>query len=408
MATDRTNTSYKIGVWIIGAYGDIASTLMAGAIAIRRGLSSRTGLVSELAPFDQLGLCSLDNLVFGGHDIATGTVTDAVREVSSRSRTFAPALVDAIADDLAEINPRIALTPQLCWNSNNPQAGELSLMQVVTEQRRLLKAFRDANELDHIVVVNVASAEPMPAEDPAHDDLASFEAALVANRKNVLAPSSVYAYAAFREGCSHVNFTPCTGANLPALRELAEKLIVPHCGNDGKTGETLIKTALAPMFAVRHLQVMSWEGFNILGNGDGLTLSDPINREGKLKNKAGVLDNILGYSPHAGVTINYVPSLGDWKTAWDFIHFRGFLDVPMTMQFTWQGCDSILAAPLVIDMVRFCEFAARNGEGGALPHLACFFKSPIGVEEMALYRQHMMLVEYAQLHLAKIQKSGVA
>jgi myo-inositol-1-phosphate synthase len=154
------------------------------------------------------------------------------------------------------------------------------------------------------------------------------------------------------------------------------------------------------MFACRNLRVLSWEGVNLLGNNDGKTLADPRNREMKLRHKERVLEGILGYSPHAGVTINYVPSLGDWKTAWDLIHFRGFLDVPMTMQFTWQGCDSVLAAPLVLDLVRLMDFAARQGEHGPMRHLAAFFKQPLGVEEMDLHRQFQMLLDYAERHPA--------
>jgi myo-inositol-1-phosphate synthase len=155
------------------------------------------------------------------------------------------------------------------------------------------------------------------------------------------------------------------------------------------------------MFVYRNLQVMSWEGVNMLGNGDGKTLSDPNNRVAKLRNKGNVLENILGYPVHSGVNIEYVPSLGDWKTAWDLIHFQGFLDVPMTMQFTWQGCDSILAAPLVLDMVRMSAFAAHNNEHGPMKHLACFFKSPHGVSEMGFQKQFEMLLEYAYQHLAQ-------
>ena len=162
-----------------------------------------------------------------------------------------------------------------------------------------------------------------------------------------------------------------------------------------------MKTALAPMFAWRNLRVMSWEGVNMLGNNDGKALDQPDNRVAKLRNKGNVLQNILGYDPHAGVDINFVPSLGDWKTAWDLIHFQGFLDVKMSMQFTWQGCDSILAAPLVLDMVRLSEFAARNGESGLMRHLAAFFKNPIGVEEMALHSQFERLLRYTERHLAQ-------
>ena len=142
----------------------------------------------------------------------------------------------------------------------------------------------------------------------------------------------------------------------------------------------------------------------MLGNNDGATLSDPENRVNKLHNKENVLKNILGYNPHSDVTINYVPSLGDWKTAWDLIHFKGFLDVPMTMQFTWQGCDSILAAPLLLDMARLSEFAARHGEAGPMRHLSCFFKNPIEVDEMALHAQFGMLLEYVEQHLGRRDK----
>jgi myo-inositol-1-phosphate synthase len=181
---------------------------------------------------------------------------------------------------------------------------------------------------------------------------------------------------------------------------------MPYYGDDGKTGETLVKTALAPMFACRNLRILSWEGVNMLGNSDGRTLDNPTNRAGKLENKGQVLERILDYTPHGDVTINYVPSLGDWKTAWDLIHFRGFLDVEMSMQFTWQGCDSILAAPLVLDMVRLSGFAAAQGEWGPMVHLAAFFKNPLDVDEMAFFPQFEMLLEYTRRHLSNQTTEG--
>jgi myo-inositol-1-phosphate synthase len=162
-------------------------------------------------------------------------------------------------------------------------------------------------------------------------------------------------------------------------------------GHDGKTGETLLKSALAPMFANRNLQVMSWVGHNIFGNMDAVVLNDPTNKATKVRSKDRLLHQILGYSPQTLVSIEYIESLGDWKTAWDHIHFRGFLGTQMTMQFTWQGCDSLLAAPLVIDLVRLTERAARHGERGLLPFLASFFKSPLGVTEHDFVRQFQML-----------------
>jgi myo-inositol-1-phosphate synthase len=187
-------------------------------------------------------------------------------------------------------------------------------------------------------------------------------------------PSILYAY---------VNFTPSVGIAVPALQELAANHYVPFYGRDGKTGETLVKTALALMFRARNLEVLSWEGFNILGGGDGRVLADPGNKRSKLRSKAGALGKALGYEPHTSIGIEYVPSLGNWKTARDFVHFRGFLGTKMSLQF-WQGCDSILAAPLVLDLVRLTEFAQRQGDAGPMTHLACFFKDSLGVSARLL------------------------
>ncbi|MEI7782076.1 MAG: inositol-3-phosphate synthase, partial [Planctomycetota bacterium] len=160
-------------------------------------------------------------------------------------------------------------------------------------------------------------------------------------------------------------------------------------------GETLLKSVLAPMFAARHLEVMSWVGHNIFGNMDGKVLDDPRNKQTKVKSTDHLLADILGYPPQTHVSIEYIKSLGDWKTAWDHVHFRGFLGTPMTFQFTWQGCDSILAAPLVLDLVRLVERAHRAGEFGALPWLACFFKSPLGVAEQDFSKQFSLLTDWA-------------
>jgi myo-inositol-1-phosphate synthase len=167
-----------------------------------------------------------------------------------------------------------------------------------------------------------------------------------------------------------------------------------HGGKDGKTGETLMKSVLAPMFAHRNWQIMSWVGHNIFGNRDGIILDDPVNKSSKVETKDKVITSILGYKPNTLVTIEYIPDMGDWKTAWDHIHFRGFLGAKMTMQFTWQGCDSLLAAPLAIDLARLADFEKRRGGAGLMRHLACFFKGPEGVDEDDFFRQFTMLTDY--------------
>lgn len=389
----------KTGAWLIGAYGDIATTLMVGSCAIQSGLVSHTGLVTELVPMRYLDLCSLDALVFGGHDIVANTVCEQAEIVSERSRTFSYPLLKKINPKLESIEADIEVAPELNWDSTQPEEHLPTLIELCKKFRHLLQTFAEKHQLEHVVVVNIASAETYIPLSVAHEDTDQFISLIAGDRKDLVSPSMLYAYAAFMEHCSYLNFTPNVGASIGALQKLALDHGVPFYGNDGKTGETLVKTALAPMFAARHLRVMSWEGTNMLGNGDGKTLSVPENCKNKIQNKAAALPQILGYPVHAGVDINYVPSLGDWKTAWDLIHFQGFLDVPMTMQFTWQGCDSILAAPLILDMIRLLEFAHRSGENGPMQHLACFFKNPIGVEEHNLHKQFEKLIEYTTEHL---------
>ena len=397
----NTTTTGKTGVWIIGAYGEIATTLMVGCLAIRKGLAGTTGLVTQLPPVSELELVSLSDLVFGGIDVRSTSLAGEAASIAANSRTFTHQILEALSPDLDNINKDIVDDRELSWRPHIVPSSLPSLSSTISRLRNHIRSFADRHSLERVIVVNLASAEPAPPASPQHNHLADFESLIEQDRKELVSPSMCYAYAAYLEDCPHINFTPNTSATIGALRELADRRGLPYYGDDGKTGETLVKTALAPMFVQRNLRVMSWEGINLLGNGDGKTLDHQENRETKLKNKQEVLGNILGYPTHSDVDIKYVPSLGDWKTAWDLIHFEGFLNVPMTMQFTWQGCDSILAAPLILDMVRMSEFAARNGESGPMLHLASFFKNPIGVTEMALHPQFEMLLEYTYRHLAK-------
>lgn len=201
-----------------------------------------------------------------------------------------------------------------------------------------------------------------------------------------------------------VSFTPSLGVEVPAIRELAEVQGVPIMGSDAKTGETLLKTVLAPMFRERHLKIESWVGHNVLGNGDGIILDSSDNKASKLETKDRVVTSLVGYPTQTRTSIEYVESLHDWKTAWDHVHFRGFLGTKMSLQFIWQGCDSILAAPLVIDLARLADYHAEQGLAGVMTHLACFFKSPLGVAEHSFAAQIEMLRRYVLRETSKRQK----
>ncbi|NHA67855.1 inositol-3-phosphate synthase, partial [Phycicoccus flavus] len=250
-----------------------------------------------------------------------------------------------------------------------------------------LREFAEREDLARVVVVNVSSTEAPVDPQPAHEDRTALEAAWDRG-ESPLPASSVYAAAAFAAGCAFVDFTPSAGARLPVLAAMAAEAGLPWGGSDGKTGETLLKSVLAPMFAMRALQVRSWSGTNLLGGGDGATLASADARESKARSKAAGLGAMLGYPVEGPLHIDEVTDLGDWKTAWDLVTFAGFLGTRMTLQFTWQGCDSALAAPLVIDLARLLDLALRRGESGPVDALGFFFKDPVGSDEHALAAQH--------------------
>jgi myo-inositol-1-phosphate synthase len=394
----------RTGVWLVGARGNVATTAVAGARGIARGTADATGMVSARPPYSALDLPPVEGFVFGGHDVSQRPLAETATELADAGIVDRETL-SAVSDDLEAVDGRIRTgTVRNCGSARSLADGDTldetarTASDIVAQIRADYDRFVADHDLDRLVVVNLASSEPPVADADRYDTVEAFESALEADDPDLPA-SSLYAYAAIGDGHPYVNFTPSTGSELGGLRELAERRNVPHVGRDAKTGETLLKTALAPMFAGRNLRVMSWDGFNILGNDDGLVLDDDANKAGKLQSKGGVLSNILDGDAHNRVRIDYTPSLGDWKTAWDHVHFEGFLGTEMTLQFTWQGADSALAAPLVLDLVRFVAHADERGEGGVQTHLASFFKEPMDVDEHDLSRQFAALESYARRHL---------
>jgi myo-inositol-1-phosphate synthase len=392
----------RVGLWLIGACGGVGTTAALGLAALGRGLIDGTSLVTALPLFEPLGLDAPGRFVVGGHEIRRSGFRRTVRELQERSNIFAPALADACAEDLerweANLRPGTAINsgPTIARLADLPEVRARDTARSAIEQIQAdLRAFRDAHRLEQVVVVNVSSTEPPFETGEIHESLERLAPALE-RRQAPLPASSLYAWAALDLGLPFVNFTPSLGASVPALLELARLRGAPVAGKDGKTGETLLKTVLAPMFALRNWQILSWVGHNIFGNRDGLVLDDPHNKASKIRTKDQVIGQIVGYKPQTHVSIEYIESLDDWKTAWNHIHFRGFLGVKMTMQFIWQGCDSILAGPLVLDLARLALLAQRRGEAGVLCHLACFFKSPMGVAEHDFFKQFALLEEYAR------------
>lgn len=397
-------TQRRIGLWLIGAFGGVGTTVALGLAALRNRVTSSTGLVTELPQFRGLDLDDPAQIIVGGHDIRQVSFAETVREFQERSNIFAPDLVEPCLPDLEQWSENVRPGTVLNTGETIARLADMPEVQVAETPRGVierikadLQGFRHTENLDQLVVINVASTEPPFPINELHQNYARLETALGLKKETAILPaSSLYALAALDLGLPYINFTPSLGASFPAAQDIARERRTVLAGQDGKTGETLLKTVLAPMFAHRNLRVLSWVGHNIFGNRDGLVLNDPRNKESKVKTKDQVVSQILGYKPQTHVSIEYIESLDDWKTAWDYIHFEGFLGVKMSLQFTWQGCDSLLAGPLVLDLARLTLLAHRRGEVGILRHLACFFKNPLGVEDHDFFHQFAMLEDYAR------------
>lgn len=394
--------SSKVGIWLIGARGAVATTSIVGLWALQKNRHNTTGLVSELPFFAHLDLVRFDDLVVGGHDIRAVPLVETAEELA-RQQVLDTELVKACRRELLRLDK--TLRPGTLINvgaaiaelaDGRQKRRQETAAEAIERIQHDLREFVKRNRLRQLIVVNVASTEPPFDKKSLPRKWADLQKKLSAAKKCPLGASTLYAIAALDLGYPYINFTPSIGSNLAAVHELAQLRDTCHMGHDGKTGETLLKTVLAPMFAHRNLAVMSWVGHNIFGNLDSKVLENPHNKETKVRSKDSALGQILGYHPQTLVSIEHIQSLGDWKTAWDHIHFKGFLDRPMKLQFTWQGSDSLLAAPLVLDLARFAEKAQAQGQRGLLKFLCSFFKSPHGVRESDFAIQYQMLLDWAR------------
>ncbi len=378
-------------IWYIGAYGIVSTTAMVGGKLIEKNIVDKTGLVSELPYFNGIEKYAPLEFEFGGHEVRkVKNAYEAALQHWNENRHFERQYLDEIKEDLEKI---VAAKGTALNCGRGVQAlGDLdvlenevkTLSEIVESIEKDLKSFAD----NETVVINVASTEPLPKfNEKYHTTLDGFEKMIEEDAKEFATASMLYAYATLKNGIPYGNFTPSAGSSIPALKELAIEKKVPHAGNDGKTGETLVKTTLAPMFAYRNLKIIGWMSYNILGDLDGLVLSHSENKESKVISKDKVLEKVLGYSPYSITEIEYFPSLVDNKTAFDFIHFQGFLGTKMKFYFIWDGIDAIVAAPLTIDIARFLLFAKKKGLYGVIKEMGFFFKSPMENENVNTHSQ---------------------
>jgi myo-inositol-1-phosphate synthase len=396
----------KLGVLVVGVGGAVASTVIAGVHLMRRGLAPRIGMITErgggegaLPPSPvsaALDFASLDDLVFAGWDIQT----KSVYESALHHGVLPAAQLAHVKDELSRITPWPAVfTKAYAKNLDGEHVVRASGHRAEIEAiLRNIEAFKAANGVDRCVMVNLASTESWREANGVHTNLAKFEAALDADDPNI-SPSMRYFYAANKARVPFCNFTPTIASH--ALEQHAVELGNPFCGCDGKTGQTLVKTALASMFRARQLQILGWYSVNFLGNNDGLVLNSPDSNKTKVMSKTSVLDSILGYEvPNHQVHIHYYKPRGDAKEAWDNIDIIGFGGVPMQMKINFLCQDSILAAPLVIDLIRLLDVAKRSGERGIQRQLSMFFKSPYAAPGETpvhdLFEQERMLLDWVE------------
>lgn len=396
-ATSATWSGGRVGLWLNGARGSVGTTVAVGLHAIAAGIVPPTGCTTEGPALVGVPLPGFDQIVIGGHDVSPTPLLERA-EALAGSGMLPQAIVAAVREQLADTDAEIR-------QGHDPATHEGGQAAAVQRLASDLIRFRERHGLAHVTVIDVSSTEALPDDRPEFHDAAALTAALADPGLAPLPPSSIAALAAVEAGAAYACFTPSAGLGLPVLRAIAEPRIA-YAGQDGKTGETLLRTVLGPMFTARGMRVLSWSGTNLLGGGDGRTLADPAAVQSKLVSKTRGLRSLVGEHVVAPLHIDNVPDLGDVKTAWDHVHAEGFLSSRITLQTTWSAYDSMLAAPLVIDLARLLSLAGAAGVRGVVPALGSFFKDPWGSEVHAFADQTAALRSWADDMSRRLAAAG--
>tara|TARA_B100000674_G_scaffold420531_1_gene371759 strand:+ start:999 stop:2312 length:1314 start_codon:yes stop_codon:yes gene_type:complete len=403
----------KLGILMPGM-GAVATTVIAGVEAIKAGLGQPIGSLSQMGTIrlgkrtegrsplikDFVPLAGLDDLVFGGWDV----FPDDAYEAAAHAGVLEKDTLNAIEERLRTVKPMKAVFDRdyvRRLEGSHIKSGK-DKWAMVLEVREDIQRFKEDNGVDRLVMIWCGSTEIFLEPNPVHDDLESLEKAIKENHASI-APSMIYAYAALQEGVPFLNGAPNLTVDIPAMIQLAKQQSVPIGGKDFKTGQTLMKTILAPGFKARMLGVRGWFSTNILGNRDGEVLDDPYSFKTKEVSKLDVLEYILQPELHKElygdiyhkVRINYYPPRGDEKEGWDNIDIFGWLGYPMQIKVDFLCRDSILAAPLVLDLVLFTDLAQRCGWGGIQEWLSFYFKSPQAAPD--LYPEHDIFIQLMKL-----------
>jgi myo-inositol-1-phosphate synthase len=411
--TAITSADGKLGVLLVGL-GAVSTTFIAGVLAIRKNLAKPIGALTQMGTIrlgkrtdgrsplikDFVPLAGLDDIVFGGWDI----FDDDCYSAATTAGVLDSRLLEQIKPEMESIRPWTAVFDrQYVKRLDGPNVKQGKSKRDLAEQVRAdIHKFKSDHKVDRLVMIWCGSTEVFMKESEAHQTLEAFEHALDSSDHSI--PSSmIYAYAALKEGIPYANGAPNLSADIPALVSLAAENDVPICGKDFKTGQTLIKTVIAPGLKARLIGVSGWYSTNILGNRDGEVLDDPESFKTKEESKKSVLDYILQPNLYPDlykdlchvVRINYYPPRGDNKEGWDNIDLVGWLGYDMQLKINFLCRDSILAAPLVLDLILFLDLAQRAGLGGIQEWLSFYFKSP--QHAPGLYPEHDLFIQLMKL-----------
>ncbi len=404
----------KLGVLIPGLGGAVSTTFIAGLEAVKNQFALPTGSLTQMGTIrlgkrdehrvpmikDFITLSDPDDLVFFGWDVYKDNCYEAAIKAAVLDRD----LIEKVGRSLRRIKPKPAVfrkefVKNLDGDNVKPQKKYLDLIEALKED---IEGFKKENDIDRCVMVWCASTETYLKPGDVHSSISKFEKGLKRNDPDI-SPSMLYAYAAITSGIPYINGSPNLTVDIPAMVELANKHEVPVGGKDFKTGQTLMKTILAPGLKARMLGLTGWYSTNILGNRDGLVLDDADAFKTKEVSKLSVLDQILQPKIYPSlyedfyhkVSINYYPPRGDNKEGWDCVDIFGWLGYPMQIKINFLCRDSILAAPIVLDLVLFADFAKRSGLSGIQEWLSFYFKSPMCAE--GLYPEHDLFIQLMKL-----------
>jgi myo-inositol-1-phosphate synthase len=403
----------KLGVLLPGL-GAVATTFIAGTLLVRKGLALPIGSLTQMGTIrlgkrtekrfpkikDFVPLADLNDLVFGGWDI----FEDNAYESALKAGVLRKEHLDLVKDELEQIKPMKAVfdrryVKKLDGPNVKKAKNKFELAEMLRED---IRNFKEKNNCDRLVMIWCGSTEVYMEPSEVHQTLEKFEEAMKRNDE-AIAPSMIYAYAAIAEGVPYANGAPNLSVDIPALIQFAKERNVPIAGKDFKTGQTLVKTVIAPMLKARMLGLTGWFSVNILGNRDGEVLDDPESFKTKEVSKLGVLEYILqpelypdlyGNYYHK-VRINFYPPRGDEKEAWDNIDIFGWLGYPMQIKINFLCRDSILAAPIVLDLALFLDLAQRSGMHGIQEWLSFYFKSPMHAP--TVYPEHDLFIQLMKL-----------